>query len=343
MSALCKYPCSRFASWSKAVRYTAFPWFKQMQSGNRAKKYLAAMFTLVSLSVYPSNARAIAWSDAGLAAAAPRAVVGIHEGVGASRNTIICTGTLVAFSWVLTAAHCVQDTEAGNLRVSVGFGTATKSTYTVSRYVIPKDIDSDDWRYGGLEYVFTGYDMALLNLHTPVRGVRPIPIRKVSAISAFAGKSTLYGFGLDESGELTGVVGARKVEFASGSDTSGYFPESVNSRNIGAYADRDAKATLCAYTPPFPSSIPADQGSNDDVYGHAAFGTEYSCSEYTVQVTDGGACSGDSGGPIVGELEGKRYILAVVSYGADCFLSVPTVYVKMNSFVHWAQSVMAGK
>ena len=55
-------------------------------------------------------------------------------------------------------------------------------------------------------------------------------------------------------------------------------------------------------------------------------------------------CGGDSGGPLFCNDNGVWVLQGITSYGdAQCHPLVPAVYTRVNSFVGWIASTMAGK
>ncbi len=251
---------------------------------------------------------------------APRSIIGGQAATVQSYPFVVyvqlpdnrnCTGSIIAPSWVLTAAHCVVGPSGthASMRIWHGYGADFTVTYVDSKRIIPHP----KYKYAFTTAVSRPYDIALIEVAKPfpVSYSAPLSLARTSAETRHAPSGTsavIVGYGW-----MTNTQPSRGMRSAS---TPLYYPSACHDQfefpNEAQVAHKD---TVCA-------------------------GTTTKRGHY-----------GDSGGPLIVGYSGdggKRWLqVGVANRGTSQSHNsetphVTVVYARVSSYADWIQKTTNG-
>lgn len=190
-----------------------------------------------------------------------------------------CGGTIIGENWILTAAHCTEDSN-GNLipasEMSVKVGATDPSnllegkTYDVSDVIVHEGFNSQS----------LVNDIALLKLNQPINYINATPIRLITSDDVAEGAA--------DPGVMSWVTGWGLTNV-----TPEVFPNILQKVQLPIVSN--AQASVVWKTIPSTDIMAGYLNGNKD------------------------ACNGDSGGPLVVPVFGEYKIAGIVSWGSsDC-------------------------
>ncbi|MDO6460794.1 serine protease [Granulosicoccaceae sp. 1_MG-2023] len=210
-----------------------------------------------------------------------------------------CAGNFITERWVLTAAHCMFDSS---------YNQVSSDDISLLANVTDLSVGGEELSVANI-YVHPDYSPGVVDSANDLALIELEADADVTPMSLFvgdlpAGTSVwLAGWGATEYDERT-------------YEASGYPTELMD------------------------VSIPVV--SNDDC--NAAFessGIQIADSQVCAGLDEGGkdSCAGDSGGPMMVEVDGELAQAGIVSFGAGCAVAgYPGVYTRVSAFTDWIQS-----
>lgn len=248
-------------------------------------------------------------------------IVGIYD----LENNAICTGSLIADNYVLTAAHCVIGIKPHKLRLIFGVNidelmaareqdvvqiyTRSVSSYKVHHNYKPEEHEDKEFDWA---------DIAVIKFAGALPpGYKPVSLLPEDSILRRGVTVKLAGYGVSE--VFTQPVDPKKVKNLDEALEYGEVVCDEDLKNCLS-VEMSGDGILRETTAPI-SGVQETEVRLDESKGQ-------------------GTCSGDSGGPAYVEYKGQMYLFGVTSRGSQLCDSVG-VYTNAVYYKDWIDSMMA--